>query len=256
MTPLVHRDTDATFLNSVLNHPRVRADVADLGHGQLDLTGGVKNENNVLLCGQYGACFFIQIQPGVYEVHTACLPDGRGRWVFQFTKQVVTWMFTRTNAFEIVTRIPKNHPAARMLAVKTGLRFEFSRHMECVWRQVRQDVDVYSFRIQDWATWVVSMELPGRVFHEFLHEAAHQLGISQQPHENDPQHNQYLGIALAMVEGDQPYKAANWYNRWAIVSRHPTVRLISLNPTRIRFDIGDLVFEAGKYRVEKLDLAA
>ena len=78
----IRREYTADKLNSVLNCPEVRPYVAEVPDGYLDLSRGVKNTNNVLLMGEFGGCFFIKVLPGVYEVHTQVLPEGRGEWAF------------------------------------------------------------------------------------------------------------------------------------------------------------------------------
>lgn len=250
------RHFDASSLNLVVNDPAVRPFIDERLDGPLDFSAGVANRNNVLLMGEHGGTFFIRLLPGIYEVHTFALPAGRGKWIAAFVRATAEWMFTKTEAFEITTRIPCDHVAARRLALTTGMKFEFSRPNECRWQGKLQDVDVHSFRIQDWAPTACQLDAKGRDFHEFLHEEAKRLGITTPPHGDDPNHNRYVGIALAMVDGGQALKAVSFYNRWALSCRHPTIALMSTNPITVRFDIGNLIFENGTKRVEKLDMAA
>lgn len=252
---MIHRDFDAARINEILNDPTVRGDVAGKDEGRLDLTKSMENTNNVVLLGDHGGCVLIKIALGVYEVHTQCLREGRGAWAYQLTEAVTRWMFTNTDCYEIVTRIPRKHLAARHLAIRTGLKFEFAREMECVWRGIRQAVDIYSFRIQDWASKVTALDASGSAFHEFLHAEAARIGVKNTAHDDDHQHNRYVGIALSMIEGGHPQKAVNFYNRWAMLVRHQTVSLINTDPVTIRFDIGDLVFDNGRpHRVVPLDI--
>jgi hypothetical protein len=252
----IWRETDAKHINEVLNHPIVRPDVDDVPEGVMDISSLVADPRHVLLMGEHGGCFFIKILPGVYEVHTQAVPEGRGAWISQFVLAAGDWMFTRTDAFEIVTRIPEEHLGARALARHAGMKLEFQRPAECLWRGKKQRADIYSFRIQDWACKADSFDQPGHDFHEFLHDEARRLGVTAKAHPDDPQHNRYVGIALAMVEGGHVYKALNFYNRWALLSRHPLIRLMKEQPVTIQFDIGNLIFENGTKRVEPLDVAA
>jgi hypothetical protein len=73
-----------------------------------------------------------------------------------------------------------------------------------------------------------------------MHEEAERLGIVETPHDDDENHNRYVGATLEMVYGGQYAKAVAFYNRWALISRHPTIALVSSDPPAIRFDIGIL----------------
>lgn len=252
----IQRVFDAKQINTVLNHPSVRPDIAEIPTGPIDVSKGVADTKNVLLMGEYGGCFCVHVMPGIYEVHTQSLPEGRGKWVAEFVRAASDWMFTRTDAFEIATRIPVKHRAARMLARYAGMKYEMTRPNECRWRGELQGCDIYSFRIQDWAANASAFDRSGEEFHDFLHVEASRLGLKDAPHGDDPNHNRYVGICLAMVEAGQIAKAMALYNRWALLVRHPLIHLVSTSPLTVRFDIGNLIFENGARRVELLDMAA
>jgi hypothetical protein len=253
----VERDTDAKRINAILNHPVVRPDVDEVPEGPLDISSIVADPRHVVLMGEYGGCVCMKLLPGVYEVHTQAVPEGRGAWIVEFVRAGADWMFTHTDAFEIVTRVPEDHLGARMLSRAAGMKLEFERPAECRWRGKPQRADIYSYRIQDWAKITTGGYVEaGERFHDFLHEEAARLGVTAQAHPDDPNHNRYVGISLAMLEGGQVYKALNFYNRWALVSRHPIIRLIKELPLTVQFDIGNLVFENGTKRVELMDAAA
>lgn len=252
----VIRSFDASFINEVLNDPDVRPDVAEQSAGRIDISKAVADTDNVLLIGEHGGTFLFKLMPGLYEVHTQVKAGGRGAWIVDFVRAGARWMFTHTDCFEIVTRVPINHHAARSLTLMAGMRREFTRHDECYWRGDKQDVEAYSWRIQDWIVKTPELEERGEAFHEFLHSEAKRLGIADQPHPNDPQHNRYVGAALEMLQGDQLAKAINFYNRWALMARHPIITLQSVKPVTVRFDIGDLIVENGAMRVVPMDKAA
>jgi hypothetical protein len=253
---MIERSFDATNINFVLNHPSVRPDVAGDEEGDLDISAAVENEKNVLLMGEHGGVFFFNLLPGVFECHTQCLPAGRGKWIYRFVRECGVWMFTRTDAFEIATRIPEKHHAARHLAIHAGMQHEFTRPLETTWRGERQDCHIYSYRVQRWSAGAKELDERGSDFHSFLHDEATRLGVTARPHEDDAQHNRVVGVCLAMLEGGQVGKAVRLYNRWALLSRHAFIQLLSEDPIRIRFDIGDLVFVNGEYRVEQFKDAA
>jgi hypothetical protein len=53
--------------------------------------------------------------PGVYEGHTVTNRFGRGKWVVDFAAAASQWMFTRTDCYEVITRVPVKHHGARAL---------------------------------------------------------------------------------------------------------------------------------------------
>lgn len=250
MESLVERHTTAEALNAIVNDPHVRPWVAP-GTETLDLTFQVENENNVLLVGRYGCCMFLQIQPGIYEVHTQVLREGRGAWTNALTEACVRWMFLRTNCFEIMTRVPNGHIAAKTAALARGMRYEFTRSAECLFRGRMLDVHIYAFRIQDWlASNPTGIQEIGAAFHDRLHAEAARLGVSDPAHGDDENHNLYVGAAVQMVRAGLPVKGVLTYNRWAIVSRHEPIALVSRDPAVVKIDHGLYVaFQDGDIRV-------
>jgi len=249
---MIERHYDAEFLNGLLNDPEIRADVADSELGILDLSTVVANRDNILLCGKHGATLYFKLLPGIYEVHTQVRRSGRGKWAYEFVEQCANWMFTQTDAFEIVTRIPEHHAGARALATHVGMKYEARRRRECKWRGERQDVDIYSFRIQDWLSKAYVYKHVGQKFHDFLNSEAARLGVRDEAHGDDPQHNIVVGATLAMLDAGHFHKALMVYNRWALTTRHRLVHLTNTTPVTIRFDLGDLVIQDGTMRVEAI----
>lgn len=249
-TVKIRREYDAVRLNKVLNHPDVRPWVADAGEGTLDVSLQVANRGNILLMGQHGGCLLFRVMPGMYEVHTQVLPNARGAWALAMVRAGAHWMFTHTDAFEIVTRVPRPHRAAKGLTIAAGMRLEFTREGECRFRGEIVPVDLYSFRIQDWVTKASGLEQVGRWFHERMHAEAARLNITTPPHGDDPNHFRYVGAAYEMVRHGQVAKAINFYNRWAVMARHAPVELLCASPVAIRFDIGILKLVNGGKDIE------
>jgi hypothetical protein len=247
---MLARHFDAEHMNRILNDPNVRPDVADVKDGPLDISSSVENRNNVLLMAEHGGCMFFQTLPGIYEVHTVCDTMGRGPWIAKFVLDAGDWMFTKTPCFEITTRIPAEHRGAKRLAMHAGFMPEFVREGGCVWRGKKMDVEIYSFRVQDWIKRSSTFEEKGRAFHDFLHSEAERLGVTAPAHPDDPSHNRYVGSSLEMAENGQVSKGVNWYNRWAVSARHPTISLLSSNPLEIKMDLGILRLVDGKMRVD------
>lgn len=247
---MIQRQLDATLVNEILNDPYVRPDVAPKGEGALDLTARVLDRRNYFLFAEHGGCAFYPLIPGVYEVHTQVLSDVRGDYTMRLALACMDYMFTATDAYEIVTRVPEGHIAAKAGALKAHMRYEFTRPKNCFFRERLVDSNYYGVRIQDWAGFTESSEAIGEWFHRRLHEEALRLGITEPPHENDPNHNRYVGAAVAMFNNGLGIKAETFYNRWAAMSRHTPVKLISANT--ILTDIGFVVFhEDGNIEVRR-----
>lgn len=242
----LERQTNADRINYIVNHPAVRPWTNELGKGILDMSKDVANQKNYVLMGEHGCIIFYEIMHGLYEAHTQVLPEGRGEWAKDLVDACAEYMFTRTSAFELMTRVPSRHVAAKALTIYTGMKLEFIRKNECMFRGKKGDVEIYSYRIQDWMTFAKGMQEKGKIFHDKLHAEAARLNITEKPHDEDPSHNQYLGTCISMVQAGQLEKALIFYNRWAVAARHECVTITSINPPTVKFDIGLLKFHGNE----------
>lgn len=238
--PSIWRATSADHVNKILNDPEVRPWVAEPGDTPIDVSAQVANSNNHLLCGRYGACMFFHIMPGIYEVHSQCLPAGRGQWMLAFSDEALKWMFTRTDCAEVVTRVPVGHAGARALTLANGFTKEFTRPQECSFRGKMCDLDVYRLSIHDWVEKSAWAERVGRTFHSQLHAEARRLGVKDMPHGDDPQHNRIVGVTAELARHEQVVKAVLFYCRWAFIARHAPIALVSQDPPAVKMDIGIL----------------
>lgn len=236
----IWREHDAKRLNAILNDPAVRADVADAAEGRLDCSSQAENPNNYLLAGAHGACLFFYLSPGIYEVHSQVVAAGRGRWMAEFAALAVQWMFTRSPAWEITTRVPVGHIAAKALTIKTGFRLEFTRPDQCRFRGAAVPVEIYRLSIHDWVEGSAWAESAGRRFHTQLEAEARRIGVKDPQHADDPQHNRIAGAAVEMARYDQVVKAVLAYDRWAFIARHAPITLVSQRPPVVKMDIGKL----------------
>lgn len=251
MTAPMHitREFTADRINAVLNDPEVRPWVADTSLGAIDISPQVADKNNVLLMGEHGGCFFNKVMAGMYEVHTQVLPAGRGEWVKEFLMAVRHYIFTRTDAVEVLTRVPTEHKGARVAAEYVGMTFEFTRPDGVMFGGKVMPVDVYSEQIQDWAPKAPFLIEKGKWLHDQMSKEAQRLGMKEQPHEDDENHNRYVGASLEMMYGGQFQKAVAFYNRWALISRHPLIQLTSILPPTVKFDVGLLKFDGDKVEI-------
>lgn len=241
------RTHDAGEVNRILNHPAVRPFVADETDGVLDISERVSNQNNVTLIGEYGAFVCIKYDIGIYEVHTAILPDGRGRWAMDFARDGALYMFTATDCVEILTRVPMGHVAAKALTEAMGFRPLFTTPPECRFRGELVPCHIYTLSLQEWFARAHGMAEAGASFHRWLNE---QVGEGV-PHGDDPAHNRIVGVTLAMITGGQVLKGLAFYNRAAFVTRHQPIALLNGNPIQIKFDAGVLTLKDGGIRYER-----
>lgn len=247
----VMRERDAGRINQILNNPAVRPWIAK-GDDAVDIHAAVADERNFALLGQWGACMCFMLQPGIYEVHTQVLPEGRGQWTNDLTASCARWMFTRTDSYEVLTRVPRGHVAAKAAALGQGMRYEFTRHNECVFRGRTVDVDIYALSIQAWVSGCDEMVEIGRKFHDRLHDEAVRIGIENRAHEDDENHNRYVGAAVEMMRYGRVGKALSWYNRWASVCRHEPITVLQMSPPIVRIDHGlILTFRDGEMEVTR-----
>jgi len=246
---MIERTTDPQFLNQVLNDPAVRPWVADVADGALDMTPAVSNPENVCLVGEHGGFFLYKYDVGVFEVHSAVRPSGRGAWAKAAAKSVVDYMFTATDCVEILTRIPQGHLGAKALAEATGFRHQFTTPPDCLFRGERVPAHIYSLTLQEWWLRAEGMEERGANFHKWLNE---QVGNGHgEPHPTDLAHNRIVGVAIAMAMAGRVRKGVVFYNSRCLPARHATISLIG--ESKIRFDAGLLTFSRDSIRYERLN---
>lgn len=245
---ILRRETNPTRVNDLLNHPSVRPWIAN-GSDRVDVSQQVMDEKNLFLFGEFGGVGFIFIQPGIYEAHTQVLPEGRGAWTRDLTESCVKYMFTRTEACDIITRVPSGHVAAKAAAEAQGMRLEFTRSNGVMFRNKIVDCHILSFRIQDWVARTTTLAETGQWLHDRMAAEADRLGLKHESHEPDLNHNQYTGAAVEMMFGGQPWKAVSLYNRWVTSARHMRngklqhIKLMAIDPPMVQFDIGLLQFK-------------
>ena len=148
-------------------------------------------------------------------------------------QEALRWMFTETDALEIVTRVPKNNVGARALAKAIGGQKEFTINQGWVYEGQIVAADVYALRIQDWMANAPGLEAKGEWFHKKLESEYDRMGYEEPIHPDDPLHDRYVGAAVAMILGGQPYKAMIFYNRWAGMTGYAPIKVVSTEPTVI-----------------------
>lgn len=230
--PPVVRESDATRINTVLNHDAVRPWVLMPGQEALDLSAFVADPHNVVLMtedGQVGIAF-VWHEPGIYEAHTVALPDARGSRVLAAVRSMIAFMFVTTDAMELLTRVPVNNIAADALARAVGGTLDFER--AAAWPTDKGPVAVrhYALRYHDWVRSAELVERFGEFFHERLEAENARLGVPDEIHDHDPAHDRHVGAAVAMILAGQPAKGIVLYNRWARFAGYLPATLMSHAP--------------------------
>lgn len=242
----VWREADAKRMNALLNHPLVRPDIG-AGDEPVDIAASATDQRNYLMMGEHGGIMLFCLAPGIYECHTAVHPSQRGKWTMGLIASVQKHMFTATDCYEIVTRVPVGHIAALAATQACGMTREFTLPQAAVFRGELADIHVFGMRIQDWVPRAPALVERGRWFHVRLESEAKRLGIREPMHGNDDLHNRYVGAAVEMAFAGRVAKGALTYNRFAQMTRHPVVSLVSAN--QIKMDIGVITFRDGDIEV-------
>lgn len=227
---ILRRHFTADSLNLVVNDPSVYPWVRGTMTGYLDLAPLVRNRNNILLMGEHGGVLLLQHQPGLYEVHTQVLPAGRGQWTLDMATEALHWMFTKTDAIEIVSRVPKGNLGARALAKRTNAVFEFRRERGWSINDKVVPADVYSWKVQDWMRWAPNLIERGEWFHKRLEKEYKKLGRKLPSHADDEVHDRYVGAAIDMAFAGNPHKGVVLYNRWAKMAGYAELKIVTESP--------------------------
>lgn len=234
--PLVTRTFDAEFVNGILNHPAVHPYISLPNQGYLDSGAILENQENVCLASEYGCFILIRLEPGVYEVHTNFLPEGRGQHALKAAADGFTYMFTHTDCMEILTKVPQANSAAHRFSNACGFAFEFTSGQ---WEYPTgpTPMDHYAMRYWDWVKKADQLRLSGEWFHDLLHAEKTRNGVTESSHPDDPAHDRYVGACVEMIKAGNVDKGIFLYNRWARFAGYSTVRVVAKSPLII--DIRD-----------------
>lgn len=136
-------EKDASRINELINDPSIRPWVAGDFIGILDATPFIKNPDNIFFVSEHGGVGFIKTYPHTYECHSFILPSGRGKWMKKNFVEVKEWIFSNTDATQIVTLCPKDNGMAIGAARICGFR-KYST-LESLWKHNDNihDMDAY-----------------------------------------------------------------------------------------------------------------
>lgn len=244
----MRRTMEAVALNVAANSATVRPHIG--GEGEIDLRPLVSDPGNFCFVGEHGGFVLQCLSPGEYEVHTLTVP-GAKRDLLEWVKDRLRYMFVRTDALRLVTRVPVYNEPARALALKAGFRDIFERANAftrptgetCAVRYMALDFD-------DWRGADETLAQDGEWFHSRLEEAKRQSGSALEVHDHDEAHERAVGAAVQMLRAGNPDKAVALYNRWAVFAGYAPIQLLSRNPLVI--DVVDAVVEVSNGEMEVL----
>ena len=195
----------AAELNQIVNHPEIiGGHLLDGIEPPLDVSSSLERGGFGVLGDGFG--FLLDpVTPGVFEDHTSILPEHRNQSV-DITLKSMAEVFTQTSAMEIVTRI-KDNKAAKRLALSVGMQKTFERG----------ETEYFSIHISKWAAGAEQFRELGKEFHSILENS----GV-ETDHGEDENHDQYVGITVAMAKAAMFKKAIWFYNAWAkLAGFHP-----------------------------------
>jgi hypothetical protein len=148
------------------------------------------------------------LMPGAYELHTLFTPQARGKPYFKQAKEALRYVFTATDALELLTKCPDDNPAARMAASLVG--FHERAHRPNVWNvgtPAECGVSYQALSIDDWLQRDLHIEAEGESLWEELPAHFSTPG--------DTMHSRLMGAALLMTRAGQASKAVGIFNRAA-----------------------------------------
>lgn len=223
---------DPDVLNVLVNDPDVRPWVAP-GAEPLNLGFAVGDWRNVVLVNAVPATMGILAhaqEPGIYEIHTQAKPGSRGAPLVGFVHEVLHWLFTRTDALELQTKVPEGNKGALGLVRAIHGRKRFDR--PDAWLApsgVAVGVGYYSLQWWDWLGTSPLIAARGEWFHDKLHNLMALKGIIAD-HPDDPAHDRAVGATVDMILAGQLDKGVSLYNRWARFAGYPGVTILSHAP--------------------------
>lgn len=237
----VERSFDVAAINALFNDPSVFPLVSIPDIEAIDVNSIIADPRNVMLMSEGGGVLFCLHEPGAYEVHTAFIESYRGRHALKASLAAYRWMFTHTDCFTLLTKVPAINPAAENFCRLVGATREFAR--KAVWPTANGPVDLsfWSMRYDDWIRKTPSVKASGRAFHERLEQEFSRHGRQDEIHPDEECHDLHVGACAEMIYGGQIEKAIILYNRWASFAGYGPIGLVSREPVVI--DIGNALLQ-------------
>lgn len=261
---MIARDFSAERLNQIVNDPAVYPLVHGPISGELDMTVAVQNQLNVNLVGEHGGILFQHISPGMYEAHTNVLPFGRGKWAFDMACEAVHWMFTRTDAIEVLSMCPKGNIRAKALcrAVCNALggRLDFMGVQRWLSDQGEEvPAEIWAIGMQDWIRMAPELLPMGTKFFAVLQEQLRQSGFASRfkMADVDVGIRRIAGLTLELLSGGQHGKAKLFWDRYAAFNNLPMLEISCYKPLTVQLGGFLLIIRPdGSFWVPRIEASA
>lgn len=247
------RTFDPTVLNDIVNDPSVRPWIVPGSSTEpLDLAPLVGDWRNVVLHNgtKHAAILAHWQEPGIYEIHTQALPQARGAPLVDFVHAVLHWLYTRTEALELQTKVPEGNKAALGLVRSIHGRKRFERPDG--WLDAHDVPMPCSYWSLSWWDWLGTSPLiaaRGEWFHDKLENLKALHGSPAPVHAPDLAHNRAVGATVDMILAGQLDKGVALYNRWARFAGYAPLVLLSHAPTVIDIHEATLLVRDGDFEI-------
>ena len=243
---LIRRTLDPGFLTAVANHAQVRPHIG--GEGPIELGPLIADPANIAIEAEHGGWLLLRHEAGVFELHTLFLPEGRGEGYFEAAREALTFVFTASEAREIVTRIPASSRREAFAAARCGFVERFTRARAFAGPRGLEAVFYRALSLDAWMFAEPACGQAGRAFHAQLEAAKAAAGSEREAHPDDPAHDAAAGAAALMVRAGNAKKGVWAYNRWARLAGYQPIALLSESPLLI--DVGDGVVQVVNGKME------
>jgi hypothetical protein len=160
------------------------------------------------------------------------------------------YIFSATDATELVTKVPSDNQAAFGLARLAGFRPAFSALMP--WSSAGPKlITVYRLDLEMWAHRSAACLALGHWLHDQFAAVLAAEASALPPHSPaDDAHDRVAGAATLMLRAGNPAKAVQFYNAWAALVGYPIIRWLRDHPVRI--DLEGMIVELLGEEIEVL----
>jgi hypothetical protein len=220
------RSFDPEPFNEIFAEPTVRPWMG-FGMEARDLAPLVRDPANYcfLTDNRQGGYILHRLDQGLYAAHTLALPAARGTPMFRLMIEGFAFMFTATDAVEIVTMVPDGNENGDRWAQIAGFRDVFRR--DACFTLIDELVGA-SFRSLAYGDWVLR-DAHNRMVGEHFHEVLVKHG-AEVNHPADRVHDYWVGATIRGARRGNLAKSVALFNRWAAQAGYLPARIISVTP--------------------------
>lgn len=132
---MVYNIQNADIINYIVNDPSVKPHMDPSGkyaNAWMDYSDAIGNSRYLFL-GNYDATCMVLAEnwsPGTWELHTAALPQARGKTMLEHGKAVIDW-FWDIDQILVYGQTPVINRAARLFNLKCGM-WEIGEHIHFI----------------------------------------------------------------------------------------------------------------------------